>query len=54
MVGYGKENRLVVHQLSATVTSFAYEGDGLKPRERAGSVAATLAWDWDDHLPESK
>ena len=43
-MGYDKDNRLTTHKLGAALSSYTYDGDGLKRTENDGAVT-TLIWD---------
>lgn len=43
-------NRLRVHSSGSTVTTCAYQYDGMKRTEATGTSVTTLVWDGSDYL----
>ena len=47
---YDKENRLSRHENGGTVSTYSYDGDGLKRAEIVAGAVTTLVWDGSDYL----
>jgi YD repeat-containing protein len=49
-MSYDNENRLREHRNGSTITTFAYQYDGMKRTESTGASRTTIVWDGSDYL----